>query len=162
MPSNQQNFDNYTAEQTYDGDDNEQENKPAIQNLKPTLQQISQSANVINPNNISNGEFINVQKNEHDKTLSEQQLLNQDKQNISYTNSQIINEENKADTFSPSVTLNQTPGIQKTNELNSGFDTFDEEDVNNLSPGKNNNFTENLTDNQFSQIPGQTVIRINL
>ena len=161
MPSNQQNFDNYTAEQTYDGDDNEQENKPAIQNLKPTLQQISQSANVINPNNISNGEFINVQKNEHDKTLSEQQLLNQDKQNISYTNSQIINEENKADTFSPSVTLNQTPGIQKTNELNSGFDTFDEEDVNNLSPGKNNNFTENLTDNQFSQIPGQTVINQN-
>ena len=161
MPSNQQNFDNYTAEQTYDGDNNGQEDKPALQNLKPTLQQISQSANVINPNNISNGEFINVQKDEHDKTLSEQQLLNQDKQNISYTNSQIINEENKVDTFSPSVTLNQTPGIQKTNELNSGFDTFGEEDVNNLSPGKNNNLTENLTDNQFSQIPGQTVINQN-
>jgi len=161
LPSNQQNFDNYTAEQTYDGPDDNGQDKPAIQNLKPTLQQISQSANVINPNNISNGEFINVQKDELDKTLPEQQLLNQDKQNISYTNSQIINEENKVDTFSPSVTLNQTPGIQKTNELNSGFDTFDEEDVNNVSPGKNNNFTENLTDNQFSQIPGQTVINQN-
>jgi hypothetical protein len=161
LPSNQQNFDNYTAEQTYDGPDDNGQDKPAIQNLKPTLQQISQSANVINPNNISNAEFINVQKDELDKALSEQQLLNQDKQNISYTNSQIINEENKAGAFSPSVTLNQTPGIQKTNELNSGFDTFDEEDVNNLSPGKNNNFTENLTDNQFSQIPGKTVVNQN-
>ena len=92
LPSNQQNFDNYTAEQTYDGPDDNGQDKPAIQNLKPTLQQISQSANVINPNNISNAEFINVQKDELDKTLSEQQLLNQDKQNISYTNSQIINE----------------------------------------------------------------------
>ena len=139
LPPNQQNINNFVNNEDFE--ENLIDEKPVIQTQKPTLQQISQSANVISPSSIQASEIGSTQKNEVASVLSQQQANAIE----GITVDQNLNESTDKNTTTQSGTISYPSinSLQVDPDLKQGFEQ---------------NNSESKVEKTYSQIPEQNTV----